>query len=58
MRKVTPLIKIKNKWVAYPDLTVDKAIIFGERQLKRNQTVVFETEYEQITLEQLKEVML
>jgi hypothetical protein len=57
MRTFIPLIKIKSKWVAYPNLTLEKAIIFGERQIKKQQKVIFETELEQLTLEQLKTVL-
>jgi hypothetical protein len=35
----------------------EKAIIFGERQIKKQQKVIFETELEQLTLEQLKTVL-
>ena len=39
----------------------EKAIIFGERQIKKQQKVIFETESfrvkEQLTLEQLKTVL-
>ena len=61
MRTFTPLIKIKSKWVAYPSLTLEKAIVFGEKQIKKQQKVIFETESfgvkEQLTLEQLKTVL-
>jgi hypothetical protein len=61
MRTFIPLIKIKSKWVAYPNLTLEKAIIFGERQIKKQQKLIFETESfgvkEQLTLEQLKTVL-
>lgn len=62
MRTFKPLVKIKNKWVEYPSLTIDKSIVFGERQLKRNQTVAFKTEsfgvIEILSLDDLKEVRL
>ena len=62
MRTFKPLIKIKNKWNAYPNLLMDEAIIFGEKMIKRNQEILFETESfgvtEILNLEQLKQMQL
>ena len=44
MRTFTPIIIQDNKGLYYEPLTIDKAIIFGEKSLKREQKVIFETE--------------
>jgi len=56
MRTFTPIIIHKGKGLYYTPLTIEKAVIFGEKHLK--QKVIFETEHngiiEQLTLDKLK----
>lgn len=60
MRTFTPIVVQKDKGLVYNPLTIEKAIIFGERN--KEQKIIFETESfgvkEQLTLEQLKEIKL
>lgn len=60
MRTFTPIVINNNKGLKYTLLTIDKAIIFGERNNKKE--IFFETEsfgiIEQLTTEQLKKLTL
>ena len=60
MRTFTPIIIQDNKGLYYEPLTIEKAIIFGERN--KNKKVIFQTEanniVEYLDVKQLKEMQL
>ena len=60
MRTFTPIIIVKTEGIRYYPLTLEKAIIFGERN--KNKKVIFQTEanniVEYLDVKQLKEMQL